>query len=80
MDAIIYCETDCQETEVMRDYLDGLGIGCRVRHIDNGDAGARREWEHLDGEVTPLIVLDPTRIVRGLDRTRVDQLVGWIGC
>jgi hypothetical protein len=80
MDAIIYGKTDCQETEVMRDYLVGLGIGCRVRHIDNGDPGARREWEHLDGQVTPLTVLDPSRIVRGLDRTRVDQLVGGIGC
>jgi hypothetical protein len=80
MDAIIYCETDCQETEVMRDYLAGLGIACRVRHIDNGDRSARREWEDLDGEVTPLTVLDAGRIVRGLDRTRVDQLTGGIGC
>ena len=80
MDAIIYGETDCRKTEVMREYLDSIGIGCRVRHIDNGDPGARREWEDLDGEVTPLVVLGPSRIVRGLDRTRVDQLVGWIGC
>ncbi len=43
MDAIIYCETDCQETEVMRDHLGSLGIGCRLRHIDNGDPSARRE-------------------------------------
>jgi hypothetical protein len=80
MDAIIYGRTDCQDTEVMRDYLRSIGIGCRVRHIDNGDPGARREWEHLDGQVTPLLVLDPSRIVRGLDRTRVDQLTGSIGC
>jgi hypothetical protein len=80
MDAIIYGETDSRETEVMRDYLDSIGIDCRVRHIDNGDPGARREWEELDGQVTPLLVLDRNRIVRGLDRTRVDQLVGWIGC
>ena len=80
MDAIIYCTTDCRDTEVMRDYLRTIGIGCRVRHIDNGDASARREWEDLDGQVTPLTVLDPSRIVRGLDRTRVDQLTGGIGC
>lgn len=80
MDAIMYCRTDDTDSQVMREYLDGLGIDCRVRHIDNGDPGARREWEDLDGEVTPLLVLDPSRIVRGLDRTRVDQLVGWIGC
>jgi len=80
MDAIIYTRTGDRDSEVMRDYLGALNIGCRVRHIDNGDAGARREWEDLDGQVTPLLVLDQRRIVRGFDRTRVDQLVGWIGC
>jgi hypothetical protein len=80
MDAIIYCRTGDVESEGMRDYLRGLSIGCRVRHIDNGDPGARREWENLDGEVTPLLVLDEHRIVRGFDRTRVNQLVGCIGC
>jgi hypothetical protein len=80
MDAIIYCRTGDRDSEVMRDYLRGLSIGCTVRHIDNGDPGARREWEDLDGQVTPLLVLDQHRIVRGFDRTRVNQLVGWIGC
>ena len=28
----------------------------------------------------PLLVLDQHRIVRGFDRTRVNQLLGWIGC
>ena len=80
MDAIIYCRTDCHDTEVMGDYLRTIGVGYRVRHIDNGDPSARREWEELDGQVTPLVVLDHRRIVRGLDRTRVDQLTGGIGC
>jgi hypothetical protein len=80
MDAIIYSRTGDRDSEVMRDYLRGLSIGCLVRHIDNGDPSARREWEDLDGQVTPLLVLDQRRIVRGFDRTRVDQLVGWIGC
>lgn len=80
MDAIIYCRTDEGESEVMRDYLRSVSVGCRVRHIDNGDPGARREWEDLDGEVTPLLVLGQRQIVRGLDRTRVDQLLGLIGC
>ncbi len=76
----MYCRIDDADSLVMQDHLHLLGIGCRVRHIDNGDPSARREWENLDGEVTPLLVLDQGRIVRGLDRTRVDQLVGWIGC
>lgn len=80
MDAIIYCRTGDVDSQVMYDYLQALGIGCRMRHIDNGDPTARQEWEDLDGEVTPLLIIDRERIVRGLDRTRVDQLVGWIGC
>ena len=80
MDAIIYCRTGDTRSEIMREYLRGLSVGCRVRHIDDDDAGARSEWEELDGEVTPLLVLDRRQIVRGFDRTRVDQLLGWIGC
>lgn len=80
MDAIMYCRAGDADSQVMQDYLQGLGIGCQMRQIDNGDPTARREWEDLDGEVTPLLILDKDRIVRGLDRTRVDQLVGWIGC
>src|SRR5690242_590566 len=62
VDAIIYCRTDDGESEVMRDYLRSVSVGCRVRHIDNGDSGARREWEDLDGEVTPLLVMGQRQI------------------
>jgi hypothetical protein len=79
MDAVIYTRDGCEESVVMRDYLRGLGIESRMRAVD-GDAVARREWEDLDGQVTPLLVIDQRQIVRGLDRARVDQLVGWIGC
>jgi hypothetical protein len=80
MDAIIYCRTGDTDSEVMRDYLRDLSVGCRVRHIDDGDPGARREWEDLDGEVTPVITIDRTQIVRGLDRTRLENFIGWVGC
>jgi hypothetical protein len=79
MDAVIYVREGCADSAVMRDYLRSLGIESRVRAVD-GDAAARREWEDLDGQVTPLLVIDKRQIVRGLDRARVDQLVGWIGC
>jgi hypothetical protein len=80
MDAIIYCRTGDRESEVMQQYLQGLSVGCQMRHIDNGDRRARQEWEALDGEVTPLLVLHHDQVVRGFDRTRVDQILGWIGC
>jgi hypothetical protein len=79
MGAVIYCRTGDEESQVMRDYLDGLGIDYRMRSVD-GDASALQEWEDLDGQVTPLLVLDQRRIVRGFNRARVDQLVGLIGC
>ena len=79
MDAVIYCRSGDQESQVMQEYLSGLGIDCRMRPVD-GDARALQEWEDLDGQVTPLLVIDQKRIVRGFNRARVDQLVGWIGC
>ncbi len=79
VDAVIYSKTGCQESEVMREYLNAHGIDCRLRPVD-GDRGARQEWEDLDGQVTPLLVLDHRGIVRGLDTARIDQLIGFIGC
>jgi hypothetical protein len=79
MGAVIYCRTNDPESQVMHEYMTGLGIDCSMRAVD-GDAGARQEWEDLDGQVTPLLVLDQRRIVRGFNRARVDQLVGLIGC
>ena len=79
MDVVVYCREDCQESQVMREYLDTLGLEYRLKTVQNGDLGATREWEDLDGEVTPLVVIDHSRIVRGLDRARLDQHLGLIG-
>jgi glutaredoxin len=79
VDAVIYTRSGCEDSEVMRDYLRSLGIESAMRVVD-GDASARQEWEDFDGQVTPLLVIDQRRIVRGFDRGRIDQLVGWIGC
>ena len=79
MDVVIYSRRDCAESGVVRDYLAGRGVDFRELAVD-GDAGARREWEDLDGQVTPLLVVDQRRIVRGLDQARLDQIFGLIGC
>jgi glutaredoxin len=79
VDVVIYSRADCLDTPVMRDYLTRLGVDFRELAVD-GDAGARREWEDLDGQVTPLLVVDQRRIVRGLDQARLDQIFGFIGC
>jgi glutaredoxin len=79
MDVVIYSRRDCVESAVMRDYLARMGVDFRELAVD-GDATARREWEDLDGQITPILVIDQRRIVRGLDQARLDQLFGFIGC
>jgi glutaredoxin len=79
MEVLIYCKDDCQESAAMQAFLSSRGVKYRLRAVD-GDATARSEWEDLDGEVTPLVVIDRNRIVRGLDCTRVGHMIGWIGC
>ena len=79
MDVVIYSRRDCSESAVIRDYLGRLGVDFRELAVD-GDAAARQEWEDFDGQITPLVVIDQKRIVRGLDRARLDQCLGFIGC
>ena len=79
MDVVIYSRRDCVESAGMRDYLARMGVDFRELAVD-GDAAARRDWEDLDGQVTPLLVVDQRRIVRGLDQARLDQIFGYIGC
>src|SRR5207249_188653 len=73
MDAVIYTRKGCEASQVVRDHLRTLGIESRMRAVDR-DATARREWEDLDGQVTPLLVIDQRQIVRGLDRARAASL------
>jgi len=63
----------------MVELLDDLGIQFRYRAV-NRDASARREWEQLDGERVPMLRMGNHTIVRGLDRIKVQQLFGWVGC
>ncbi len=79
MDVVIYSRRDCSESAVVRDYLARMGVDFRELAVD-GDAAARTAWEDLDGQVTPVVVVDQRRIVRGLDRARIDQILGLIGC
>ena len=39
-----------------------------------------REWEQLDGASVPLLRMGKNAIVHGLDRVKVQQLSGWVGC
>jgi hypothetical protein len=79
MDIVLYGRAGDPDSETMRDYFDSRGIDYRMRPIDS-DGEARQEWEDLDGQVTPIITIDSTRIVRGLDRTRLESFIGWVGC
>jgi len=79
MDIVVYGRSGDPDSQTVRDYFDSRGIDYRLRRIDV-DGDARREWEDLDGQVTPVVTFDSTRIVRGLDRTRLDSFIGFVGC
>jgi hypothetical protein len=63
----------------MAELLNDLGVEFEYRSVSQ-DPAARREWEDLDGERLPLLRVGINSIVRGLDRIKVQQLTGWVGC
>ncbi len=79
MEPIIYGTQGSEDSEVMREFLSSFGLHPQLRLVDS-DSVARQEWEDLDGRVTPLVVIPQAGVVRGLDCTRAEQLLGWIGC
>lgn len=78
MDIVLYTRDAELDSDAMRDHLTWMGVPFQDRAVDH-DAGARRDWERIDGLVTPVLVIDRT-VVRGLDRTQVDQILGMVGC
>ncbi|HYU64532.1 MAG TPA: glutathione S-transferase N-terminal domain-containing protein [Verrucomicrobiae bacterium] len=78
-EAVLYGSDDSDESKAMAALLRDLGIEFRFRPVDR-DASAMREWEQLDGERVPVLRMGNHAIVRGLDRIKVQQLFGWVGC
>ncbi len=78
-DAILYGADGSRESAAMAELLNEMGVEFEYRSV-NTDPAARREWEDLDGERIPMLRLGSNGIVRGLDRIKVQQLVGWVGC
>ena len=63
----------------MVELLNELGVQFEYRCVTH-DPSAMREWEQLDGDRVPLLRMGNNSIVRGLDRIKVQQLIGWVGC
>jgi glutathione S-transferase-like protein len=78
-EAVLYGADDSEESNAMAGLLRDLGIEFRFRPV-NSDSAARREWEQLDGERVPMLMMGNHTIVRGLDMIKVQQLFGWVGC
>jgi Glutaredoxin len=78
-EAVLYGSDESEDSRAMVELLDELGIQFRYRPV-NRDSAAMREWEQLDGERVPMLRMGDHTIVRGLDRIRVQQLFGWVGC
>ena len=77
--AVLYGSDESSESSAMAELLNELGVQFEYRMVDR-DPAAMREWEQLDGERVPLLRVGKNSIVRGFDRIKVQQLVGWVGC
>ena len=77
--AVLYGSDESHESTAMVELLNDLGIQFEYRLV-NRDPAAMREWEQLDGESVPLLRFGKNSIVRGFDRIKVQQLIGWVGC
>jgi hypothetical protein len=77
--AVLYGADGSRDSAAMAELLNDLGVEFEYRSVSQ-DPAARREWEDLDGERLPLLRVGINSIVRGLDRIKVQQLTGWVGC
>jgi glutaredoxin len=78
-EAVLYGSDESRESTAMVELLNELGVDFVYRRV-NRDPSAMREWEQLDGEQVPLLRVGKNSIVRGFDRIKVQQLIGWVGC
>jgi hypothetical protein len=78
-EAVLYGSDESRESTAMVELLNELGVAFVYRSV-NRDPSAMREWEQLDGERVPLLRVGKNSIVRGFDRIKVQQLIGWVGC
>jgi hypothetical protein len=78
-EAVLYGSDESLESTAMVELLNELGVDFVYRRVDR-DPSAMREWEQLDGERVPLLRVGKNSIVRGFDRIKVQQLIGWVGC
>ena len=77
--AVLYGSDESRECTAMVELLNELGVQFEYRCVTR-DPSAMREWEQLDGDRVPLLRMGNNSIVRGLDRIKVQQLIGWVGC
>jgi hypothetical protein len=78
-EAVLYGSDESSESNAMVELLNELGVQFEYRSVTR-DPVAMREWEQLDGERVPLLRMGKNSIVRGFDRIKVQQLIGWVGC
>jgi len=78
-EAVLYGSDESEESRAVAELLLEMGVPFRFRSVST-DAVAMREWEQLDGERVPVLRVGNHAIVRGMDRIRIQQLCGWVGC
>ncbi len=77
--AVLYGSDDSYESTAMVELLNELGVQFEYRAVNSDDAAAR-EWEQLAGDRLPMLRFGNNSNVRGFDRSKIQQLFGWVGC
>ena len=78
-EAVLYGSDESRESTAMVELLNELGVKFEYRCV-SCDPKAMNEWEQLGRERVPLLRMGENAIVHGLDRVKVQQLIGWVGC
>jgi len=75
MDVIIYCLPGSERAATIKELLKEKGVAFREEPVANGYLRGRVPGGY-DSE--PVTVIDGERVA-GLDRVRIEQLIGWHG-
>jgi hypothetical protein len=75
MEVVIYCRPDSPQGAAIKELLTDKGVGYREEHVGNGNLQGRPGRTE---DTEPITVIDGVTVA-GLDRIRIEQLIGWQG-
>lgn len=79
MEVIVYTRPDCESSRRIKEILEDRGVAFQEHICADGKLDGK-DFRQLDIEVNevPLTVIDGVPIV-GMNRSEIEQAIGWIG-